>query len=78
MDIQSLKIELAQKILRSTKPELLEEVNRLFRDENGEDWWNELPPEIKNSITLGLKESENDHVFEHEQVVRETREKYGF
>jgi len=78
MDIQSLKIDLAQKILRTNKPELLEEVNRLFRNENGDDWWKELPPEIQNSITQGLMESENDHVFDHEQVVRETREKYGF
>lgn len=78
MDIQSLKIELAQKILRSNKPELLEEVERLFRNENGDDWWIELPQEIRDSITQGLLDAEKDNVFDHEQVVREAKEKYGF
>lgn len=78
MDIQTLKIELAQKILKSNKSDLLRKVDQLFNMENNEDWWEELPDEIQDSITMGLKDAEEGRVLTHEQVVQEAREKYGF
>lgn len=78
MDIQALKIELAQKILKSNKSDLLRKVDQLFKMENNDDWWAELPEEIQDSITKGLKDAEEGRVFTHEQVVQEAREKYGF
>lgn len=78
MDIQALKIELAQKILKTNKSDLLRKVDQLFNMENNDDWWEGLPQEIQDSITKGLQDAEEGRVFTHEQVVRETREKYGF
>jgi len=78
MDIQSLKIELVQKILASNKAALLKKVDQLFNAENNDNWWDELPMEVQESILLGLKEAEEGHVLTHEQVVQEAKEKYGF
>jgi predicted transcriptional regulator len=78
MDILALKIDLAQKILRSNKPDFLQKVEQLFRNEGTEDWWEELPQEIQDSINQGLKDAEEGNLLTHEQVVQETKEKYGF
>lgn len=78
MDIQALKIELAQKILKTNKSDLLMKVDQLFNMENNDDWWEELPQEVQDSITRGLQDAEEGRVFTHEQVVQEAREKYGF
>jgi predicted transcriptional regulator len=77
MDIQALKIELAQKILQSDKPSLLQKVDQLLKMENPDDWWEELPKEIQDSINEGLKDAEHGKVYSHDQVVREAKEKYG-
>lgn len=78
MDIQALKIDLVQKILKSNKPAFLQKVNQLFKDEGIEDWWEDLPKEIQDSINQGLEDAEEGNLLTHEQVVQETREKYGF
>lgn len=78
MDIQALKIDLVQKILNSDQPALLQKVERLFETGEKDDWWEKLPKEIQDSISQGLKDAEEGNVWTHEQVVQETREKYGF
>lgn len=78
MDIQALKIELAQKILESNRADLLQKIDQLFKTESNNDWWEELPAEIQDSIILGLKEAETGDLLTHEQVVTEAREKYGY
>lgn len=78
MDIQSLKIELAQKILQTDKPDVLSRVEQLLKAENNDDWWEMLPPEIQETISLGLKDVEDGNLLSHEQVVREAKEKYGY
>lgn len=78
MDIQTLKIELAQRILKSNRTDLLQKIDQLFKMEGNNDWWDELPPEIQDSIMLGLKDVEEDRFLTHDQVVKEAREKYGY
>lgn len=78
MDIQTLKIELVQRILRSNRADLLQKIDQLFKMEGNNDWWDELPPEIQDSIMLGLKDVEEDRLLTHDQVVKEAREKYGY
>lgn len=78
MDIQALKIELAQKILESNRADLLQKIDQLFKTESNNDWWEELPAEIQDSIILGLREAETGDLLTHEQVVTEARERYGY
>lgn len=78
MDIQTLKIDLARKILNSNTPSVLEKVKQILKEENSEDWWNEIPPEIQEAIQDGLNQAESGDLLTHEQVVQEARSKYGF
>jgi len=78
MDIQALKIELAQKILESNRADLLQKIDQLFKTESSNDWWEELPAEIQDSIILGLKEVESGVPLTHEQIVKEAQERYGY
>jgi thiamine pyrophosphate-dependent acetolactate synthase large subunit-like protein len=78
MDIQSLKIDLAKKILQTNQPALLHQIEQLIKQEEKNDWWDELPLEIQDSINQGLEESKTENGWSHEQVVQEARQKYGY
>jgi hypothetical protein len=78
MDIQALKIDLIQKIISSTNPELLFRVNNILKKEVENDWWDQLPSEVQKSIIEGIQDIETGKVFTHEQVMQEAKQKYGF
>lgn len=42
------------------------------------DAWEELPIHVKNSIELGLKQSEKGIFLTHEEVMSNLKEKYPF
>jgi len=78
MDIQALKIDLAQKILNTQNPKILSEINTIFQIEGEKDWWDQLPQEVQNSIFEGIQNIEEGKVFTNEQVIQEAKQKYGF
>lgn len=78
MDIQTLKLDLVQKIMSSTNPALLFRINKILKKEVEKDWWDQLPPEIQDSIFEGINDIKSGKVFTHEQVMHEAKEKYGF
>jgi hypothetical protein len=78
MDIPALKLELVQKILSTKNPSLLVKINNLLQKEVGKDWWDQLPPEVQESIFEGIHDIEKENVFTHEQVIQEAKQKYGF
>ncbi|MFA5327324.1 MAG: hypothetical protein WC384_06000 [Prolixibacteraceae bacterium] len=78
MDIQAQKIDLAQKILKSNNPVVLRKIDEILKMEDKKNWYEELPIEIQDSINLALEEMESGNLLTHEQVIQETRAKYGF
>jgi hypothetical protein len=78
MDIQALKIDLVQKILHTQDTTLLSIISNLFQKEVEKDWWDQLPPEVQDSIFEGIRDIEKGKVFTHDQVIQEARQKYGF
>jgi predicted transcriptional regulator len=78
MDIQALKIDLAQKILRTQNTTLLSIISNLFQKEVEKDWWDQLPQEVQDSIFEGIQDIGKGKVFTHDQVIQEARQKYGF
>jgi len=78
MDIQTLKLELVGKIVKTEKQSLLIEIDKLLQNEKSEDWWDELPQEVRDSILEGIEDVEHGNVYSHEQVIREAKQKYGF
>jgi hypothetical protein len=78
MDIQTLKLELVSRIINTNKPSLLMEINKIFEKEIYADWWDELPKEVQESIMEGVKDIEKGNFHNHDQVMQEARQKYGF
>jgi len=78
MDIPSLKLDLVQKILNTKNPSLLNKINHIFQKEVEEDWWDQLPQEVKNSIFEGIQDIEEGRILTHNQVIQEAKQKYGF
>jgi hypothetical protein len=78
MDIQSLKLNLVEKIIQTDKPSLLVKIGELFQSETTDDWWDKLPEEVQDSILKGVTDIEEGKHFSHEQVIQEAKQKYGF
>jgi hypothetical protein len=78
MDIQALKIDLVDKIIKTEKQSILIKVSELLQKEKSKDWWEQLPLEIQESILDGAKDVKEGNVYTHEQVIQEAREKYGY
>jgi hypothetical protein len=78
MDIQTLKLELVEKIIQAKNQSLLLKVNKLLESEKGADWWDEIPAEVRDSILEGMEDVKEGRIFSHQQVLQEARAKYGF
>ena len=78
MDIQTLKLELVQRIINSKNEAILAKVNLIFEEESEKDWWDELPQEIRDSISDGIRDIDSGKIYSHDQVMLEAKTKYGF
>ncbi len=78
MDIQALKLDLVAKILKTEKSSILIDIEKLFAKENDQDWWDQLPEEVQQSILEGVDDVSHGKTYSHDQVVREAKQKYGF
>ncbi len=78
MDVSALKLDVVQKILTMKNPSLLEKIDNLLNEEADADWWDQLPPEVQDSIFEGIQDIEEGRIFTHEQVLQEAKQKYGF
>jgi len=78
MDIQTLRINLAKKILNTQNRDLLLEINKIIQEKGEDDWWDQLPKEIQDSIAEGIEDVKNGKVYTHDQVIQEAKQKYGF
>jgi hypothetical protein len=78
MDIQTLKLDLVQKILNTKNPTLLFKINTILQKDVEKDWWDQLPGEVQDSILEGIQDIDQGKVFTHDQVIQEAKQKYGF
>lgn len=77
MDIQSLKLDLVNKIIHTEKQSVLIKINQLLNDEISEDWWDQLPKEVQDSVLEGIKDVNEGKLYTHEQVMQEAKQKHG-
>jgi len=78
MDIQTLKLDLVQKILNTKNSALLDKINTILKKDVEKDWWDQLPGEVQDSILEGIQDIDQRKVFTHDQVIQEAKQKYGF
>ncbi len=77
MNIQAKKLELVDLILKTEKPALLELISQILKQEKEEDWWDELPDSVQESIDIALEQADRGKTIPNEVVLQETKAKYG-
>jgi hypothetical protein len=77
MDIQTLRINLAKKILSTQDEDLLLEINKIIQAQREDDWWDQLPKEVQDSISEGIQDVEKGKLYSHDQIIQEAKQKYG-
>ena len=78
MDIQALKLDLVEKIIHTEKTSILYKIKDLLQSEKADDWWEDLPVEVQESIFEGMQDIKDGKVFTHEEIISEAKQKYGF
>lgn len=73
--IDVLRKEVKQYINKADEKSLrmVKAVLEIRMEEDGEDWWDELPDEVLASVELSLKESEQGGGVPHEEMVEKYR-----
>jgi len=69
MDIASEKIELVKKILNTTDDEVINHIKAAF-DSSADDWYENLPEQIKLSVAKGLRQSAKGQTISHSEVMK--------
>ena len=69
MDIALEKIELATKILNTSDSEVIQHIKAAF-ESSTDDWYDLLPEKIKESISIGLRQSAQGETIPHAEVMK--------
>ena len=67
MDLQSEKIELVKLLLETESREVINEIKAVFKKQ-GNDFYDDLPQHVKDSIERGLKDIEAGEAFTTENL----------
>lgn len=78
MNTLELKSDLHNLIDKVTDVTILKVIKAILSKEIGEnDFWDELPESVKESIELSLDQASRGETISHEQVLQEMRTRYG-
>lgn len=78
MDAIELKSDLHNLIDRVNDLSILNAIKTLLgKQVVAEDWWDELPKSVQESIEEGLKQSKGGNTIANDLVINEFKEKYG-
>jgi len=69
MDLQSLKIELAKRLLETDDEAVLLQIKEVFEN-NDKDFWNDLPEHVKAGIERGQKQAAEGKFTPHEELMK--------
>jgi hypothetical protein len=69
MNIISIKQDLAKKILQTENIDIINYIKAIF-DSEPENWYNDLPSSIQESLEKGLKQSQSGEGRPHDEVMK--------
>ena len=69
------KESLIEQIMKTEDDAILSQIKALL-EFNKNDYWNNLPDHVKESIQIGIQESNQGLGRPHEEVMKELRSKY--
>lgn len=70
MNLQARKLELVQLILNTDRPNLLEKVSQILKQEEEADWWDELPLSVQKSVKRGMEQAKRGETRPHSEVMK--------
>jgi len=69
MNISTTKIELVKQLLNTSDKDIINHIKAVLTV-NSNSWFEELPNEIKISVTKGLNDSANGRTISHEEAMK--------
>ena len=76
MNVNSVKLELAKRLLNTNDKNIINYLKAIF-DTQDDNWWAELPDEIKMSVEKGLRQSERGETVSHAEARKKYRKWLG-
>jgi len=73
MNISNLKLNLAKKIINTDDKEIIKYINAIFEGQS-ENWFEELPSEIKESLERGMAQSKKKEIRPHSEVIKKYKQ----
>lgn len=72
MSIAIKKVELIKQLLNTNNKGLINHISAIF-ESHPSDWWEELPEEIKKSVTKGIQQADKGEGISHDQIMKKYR-----
>ena len=69
MNLAFQKIELTKKLLETNDPEIISHLEAVFSTQS-DQWWEQLPSDIQDSILKGLQQSVSKETIAHEDAMK--------
>jgi hypothetical protein len=78
MDAVEIKSDLHKLIDKVNDISVLSAIKTLLSKQVvADDWWDELPENVQESIEIGLKQSKEGNTIAHDVVMNDIKAKYG-
>jgi len=69
MNIANTKLKLARELLDTDDVEVINHIKAVFATQT-DNWWEDLPPQVKASVRKGLKQSTSGKLIPHAEVMK--------
>jgi predicted transcriptional regulator len=69
MSIAITKVELAKRLLDTNDKGIINQIKAIF-ESHSENWWDELPDEIRNEVEKGIREADRGEGIPHDQAMK--------
>jgi predicted transcriptional regulator len=70
MSIETLKLDLAKKIIDTNDTGIINHIKALFDTQPKENWFESLPEDVKISVELGIKQADGGEGTPHSEVMK--------
>lgn len=77
MGIEERKYKMIEKLLKVKEEETIYHIESILDNELSKNYWDELSPEVKKAIDIGIEQSANGQIRPHEEIMAEIKKKYN-
>jgi hypothetical protein len=72
MNLSATKLKLSKQLMDTQDAGILNHIKAVFLTQS-EDWWEQLPEEIKKSVNIALKQSDSGLTVTHSEAMKQLR-----